>query len=394
MTNRVPHSDAEYDLPLTGVRVLDFSQFLAGPMCSLRLADLGAEVIKIERPKGGDLCRGLAVGDQWLGDDSLLFHTINRNKASVTADLKKPGDLDAIKTLIGTADVMIHNFRPGVMERIGLGYDAVSAMNPGLIYGVVSGYGTEGPWRDKPGQDLLAQSLSGLVWLTGSADDPPIPTGVSITDITAGMHLAQGVLAALFAQSRNNKGRLVEVSLLASAMDLQFEQFTGYLNSPRELPQRAAVNGANVQSSAPYGLYQTSDGYLAIAMTPIAKLAELLPLPTLAPFSDPAIAFSKRDQIKQIIADHLQSQPTDHWLGLLEPADIWCARVLDWPTLEASGALDALDVVQDIDGAFRTTTCPIRLDGRTLSSNRPAPPLGNDTAHYRQQTQSYAEVKQ
>ena len=204
-------------LPLAGVKVLDFSQFLAGPVCALRLQDLGAEVIKIERAGQGDLCRSLVVADQTVGPDSLLFHTINRGKRSVAVDLKSPADLATVRRLIASADVMIHNFRPGVMERIGLGYEAVEAINPRIVYGCVSGYGPDGVWRDQPGQDLLAQSRSGLVWLNGSAGDGPVPIGVSITDIAAGMHLAQGVLAALFKQARTNRGSLVEVSLLASA---------------------------------------------------------------------------------------------------------------------------------------------------------------------------------
>ncbi|MEP3427821.1 MAG: CaiB/BaiF CoA-transferase family protein [Roseibium sp.] len=371
------------DLPLDGLKVLDFSQFLAGPACALRLGDMGAEVIKIERPQGGDTCRGLAVADQWLGDDSLLFHTINRGKLSVAADLKNSGDLETVKYLIAGADVMIHNFRPGVMERIGLGYEDVRALNPKMIYGVVSGYGTEGPWRDKPGQDLLAQSRSGMVWLSGSQIDDPIPMGISVTDIAAGMHLAQGILAGLLKFFRTGKGSLVEVSLLASAMDLQFEQFTSYLNDDHKQPSRSVVNGANVNATAPYGLYETADGYLAIAMSPISQLQELLSLDRLARFADPGVAYSKRDEIKAVLRDHLKGAPTGHWLSLLEPAGIWCAEVLDWPALEKSGALQALEVVQrvtDVAGrSFETTACPIRFDGKVLRGETAAPVLGADT---------------
>jgi crotonobetainyl-CoA:carnitine CoA-transferase CaiB-like acyl-CoA transferase len=370
----------QVDLPLDGVRVLDFSQFLAGPACAMRLADLGAEVIKVERPRGGDQCRAMAVADQWVADDSLLFHTINRGKSSVAADLKSEADLDAVKALIASADVMIHNFRPGVMERIGLGFDAVAALNPRLVYGVVSGYGTQGPWRDLPGQDLLAQARSGMVWLSGSDGDAPIPFGVSITDIAAGAHLAQGILAALFRQARTGRGGLVEVSLLATAMDLQFEQFTSYLNDTSDAqPRRSAVNGANVHATAPYGIYETSDGYLALAMVAIAQLAKLLSIPALDPYADPDLAYSRRDEIKAILRDALKTKPTQHWLSLLEPAGVWCAQVLDYPALLKSGALEALGVVQDV-GGIETTTCPIRLDGAVLRNSTPAPQLGADTA--------------
>ncbi len=371
------------DLPLSGMRVLDFSQFLAGPLCALRLADLGAEVIKVERPQGGDLCRGLVLADQRLGADSLLFHTINRGKKSVVADLKAPADLAAIKALIATADVMIHNFRPGVMEWIGLGHADVAAIHAGIVYGVVSGYGTDGPWRNRPGQDLLAQSRSGLVWLSGSAVDGPVPMGVSITDIATGLNLAQGILAALIRKLRTGRGALVEVSLLASAMDLQFEQFTSYLNGDPVQPPRSAVNGASVHIGAPYGIYATADGHIAIAMTPVARLADLLGIDALTALSDPADAFARRDDIKAVLRDALATRPVAHWLSLLEPADIWCAEVLDWPALERSGALDPLETVQNVgqaDGGFRTTTCPIRLDGAVLRNPVPAPRLGADGA--------------
>ncbi|QKV19094.1 CaiB/BaiF CoA transferase family protein [Oricola thermophila] len=385
------------ELPLAGIRVLDFSQFLAGPVCALRLGDMGAEVIKVERPGVGDACRGLVVADQKVDGDSLLFHTINRGKQSVVADLKDDDDLAAVKRLVATADVMIHNFRPGVMERIGLGHEDVRELNPRLVYGQVSGYGKSGPWSGKPGQDLLAQSRSGMVWLTGSAADAPVPMGISITDIAAGMHLAQGILAALFRRFRTGRGGLVEVSLLASAMDLQFEQFTSYLNDGHVQPVRSAVSGANVYAAAPYGIYETLDGFIAIAMTPVARLAELLSLDRLLPLADPAVAYSRRDEIKAILRDHLKTGTTETWMNLLEPAGIWCAEVLDWPSLERSGALDALDILQRIETAsgreIETTACPIRFDGRVPRNAAAAPVLGADTDRNLSALRAHEEIE-
>ena len=171
--------------PLEGILVVDFSQFLAGPSASLRLADLGARVIKIERPQGGDLCRQLYITSLELDGDSTLFHTINRNKESFAADLKKPDDREAIRTLTGRADVVIQNFRPGVMEKLGFHYEAVREYNSRVVYGEVTGYGKSGPWRDKPGQDLLAQSLTGMTWLNGDASQGPVPFGLGIADMFA-----------------------------------------------------------------------------------------------------------------------------------------------------------------------------------------------------------------
>ena len=163
--------------PLDGILVLEFCQYLAGPSAGLRLADLGARVIKIERPKIGEGGRQISIKNLFIGEDSLVFHTINRNKESYAADLKNPEDLKSIKRLLELTDVMPHSFRPGIMEKIGLDYPSVNAINPKIIYGTVTGYGTKGPWKAKPGQDLLVQSLSGLAYLSGAAADGPIPMG-------------------------------------------------------------------------------------------------------------------------------------------------------------------------------------------------------------------------
>lgn len=372
--------------PLEGLRVIDFAQFLAGPMAALRLADLGAEVIKVERPGVGDLCRSLVISDQTVGSDSLLFHTINRNKASVAADLKNPEDLDRVKSLLRSADVMIHNFRPGVMERIGLGWNDVQEINPKLVYGAVTGYGTTGPWVGKPGQDLLVQSLSGMAWLSGNRDDPPVPAGFAVLDITCGNHLVQGIMAALLRREKTGRGGLVEVDLMSSAIDMQFELFTAFLNGDGAMSERSAVSNANASVGAPYGIYACRDGYIAIAMTPIAKLAELLDCPELLPFSDPGVAFSQRDEIKRVLRDCLLKGEVRDWLEKLEPADIWCAPVLDWPELVETEGFEALDAVQTVrapDGTvIRTTRCPIRMDGQVITSDKGGPALGADTRTY------------
>lgn len=378
-----PAQSGGVDPPLEGLLVLDFSQFLAGPSCALRLADLGAEVIKIERPQGGDLARSLYLAEQKLGGDSALFHTINRSKKSFAADLKSATDLGRVKALIRRADVMVHNFRPGVMERLGLDYATVSQLNPRLIYAAITGYGAQGPWRDKPGQDLLVQAISGLTWLSGDAGQGPVPIGISIADLTAGAHLCQGILAALVRRASTGRGGRVDVSLLESAFDLQFEQLTAFLNGDRTQPQRDEINSASVYLGAPYGVYRTADGYLALAMTPVGRLAELIGCAPLAAYADPAQWFRERAQIKALLATHLCGQSTAHWLGILEPADIWCAEVYTWPQLLAQPGFEALQLTQEVRGAgagtLLTTRCPIRIDGGVLTSERGAPSLGSNT---------------
>lgn len=371
-------------LPLEGLIVLDFSQFLAGPLAGLRLADLGARVIKVERPGSGDLCRHLYITDVEIDGDSTPFHVINRNKQSFAADLKNPDDLAKVKRLIERADVMIENFRPGVMRRIGLDYEAVRKINPRLVYGRVTGYGDTGPWASFPGQDLLAQSRSASVWLSGNADDPPVPYGLAIADMSAGNNLAQGILACLVRQLRTGEGGLIETSLLEAMLDLQFEVLPTHLADNRRPPQRSAVNNAHAYIAAPYGLYRTTDGYLALAMGAIDKLGVLLNIPEL---SDPMInehAFARRDEIKALLADHLAAGSTRHWLDILQPADIWCAEVMTWEELLEHDGFKVLNMIQTVTRSngvrVQTLRGPIRIDGGSGRSTVASPLLGEHTA--------------
>jgi crotonobetainyl-CoA:carnitine CoA-transferase CaiB-like acyl-CoA transferase len=370
--------------PLTGLLVVDFSQFLSGPSAALRLADLGARVIKIERPETGDICRHLYTSNVIMNGESSVFHAINRNKESFAADLKNAADREQVWELVRRADVVMHNYRPGVMERLGFDYARVKAQNPNVVYGEISGYGPEGPWRDKPGQDLLLQSVSGLTWLSGNADAGPVPMGLSIVDMLAGAHLAQGLLACLVRRSTRGEGGLVQVSMLESAFDFQFETITTFFNDGGALPQRTTHNNAHAYLGAPYGIYQTSSGFLALAMGSIPVLGRLLGCEQLLQYPEPAQAFTQRDEIKATLAGHLKIDTTEAWLAILEPADIWCANVLTWDKLLAHEGFQALNMVQEVimaDGyAYRTTRCPIRLDGELLTSSKGSPQLGQDNA--------------
>jgi CoA:oxalate CoA-transferase len=369
--------------PLDGLLVMDFSQFLAGPSASLRLADLGARVIKIERPDRGDLCRELYISNLALDGDSTLFHSINRHKESFAADLKNATDREQVRELLRHADVMIQNFRPGVIEKLGFDYESVSQINLRLVYGEVTGYGKLGPWRNKPGQDLLVQSLSGLAWLNGNADQPPLPFGLAVADLFAGAHLVQGILACLIRRGITGTGGKVEVSLLESILDFQFEVITTHLNDGGLPPQRSAINNAHAYLGAPYGIYSTADGYLALAMGSVTRLGELLNCPALLAFSDPKLLFDCRDEIKRILADHLKTRTTADWLCILEPADVWCSDVYTWPKLIQDEAFKVLDMVQHVSRrsgvSLRTTRCPIRIDGEILKNAHGAPRLGEHT---------------
>lgn len=374
----------QQERPLSGLVVLDFSQFLSGPLCTLKLSDLGARVIKVERPDTGDLCRHLYLSDTDIDGDNSLFHAINRNKESITANLRNPDDCARLFDLLETADVVVQNFRPGVMERHGFGYKDIRARNPHIIYGSISGYGEEGPWKHLPGQDLLAQARSGLLWLTGSRDDPPTPMGLAVADMLAGNALAQGILAALVGRGIHGRGALVETSLFEALVDFQFEVLTTHLNDGRRPPQRSAVNGAHAYLGAPYGVYQTADGYLAIAMTPsLQKLAELMEIGALADYPDTPVAMMQnRDDIKSIIADAVRKKTTTEWLNVLQPADIWCSEILDWRQLLNSDTWSLLEFEQIIqrnsDVRLTALRGPLRIDGQILTSQRAAPALGAD----------------
>jgi crotonobetainyl-CoA:carnitine CoA-transferase CaiB-like acyl-CoA transferase len=372
--------------------VLEFSQYLAGPYAGLRLADMGARVIKIERPNGGDPCRQLALKNILVDGDSLVFHAVNRGKESVALDLKNPSDLVFVKRLIARADVMTHNFRPGVMEKLGLSYEEVKKINPSIIYGAITGYGKEGPWRSKPGQDLLAQSLSGLTWLTGDAGDPPVPFGLAVADMMCGTHFAQAIIAALIQRARIGEGVLVEVSLMESLIDFQFEGFTTFFNDNGRLPQRAEHRNAHAYLGAPYGIYDTRDGYIAIAMGSLVELSSILGCDALLPFTQTAEqAFDQRDEIHQILAAHLKRETTQFWLERLEADDFWCSDVYTYAQLLKSAGYRHVAMEQTVyrpgGDSIRTFRCPIRFDGERLYSSIASPRLGNSTEEIRRDLQ-------
>jgi CoA:oxalate CoA-transferase len=377
------HINKGLERPLHGILVLDFSQFLSGSLATLRLADMGARVIKIERPGAGDLGRTIYLSDTDVNGENTLFHAINRNKESYAADLKNPPDLDKLRQLIARADVMVQNFRPGVMERLGFGYERASQINGRLVYGVVSGYGNADAWRDRPGQDLLAQARSGIMWLSGNDGDPPTPMSLAIADMLAGHNLCEGILACLVRRGVTGRGGLVETSLIEALLDLQFEVLTTHLNDGRRRPRRSAYRNAHAYLAAPYGVYDTANGYLALAMTHLPTLGKLLDLPALREISDQADGFRRRDEIKQIIALRLKEHTSEHWLEILNAADIWCAEVLDWPELFARKAFEQLAMIQVLKDErgieILTTRLPIRLDGSLLTSERLAPRVGQHT---------------
>lgn len=369
--------------PLQDILVIDFSQYLSGPAASLKLADMGARVIKIEQPNGGDPCRELLMANVRLNGTSSMFSAINRNKESVVADLKDEADNARILKLISKADVLIQNFRPGVADRLGIDYENVKKINPGIVYGTVSGYSVEGPWEKRPGQDLLVQAISGVTWISGNANKGPVPLGIAVADLMAGAHLVQGILAGLVQKGISGEGCKVSVNMLESMLDLQFEAVTLFHNDGGQPVQRTASNNAQPFLGAPYGVYETANGYMALAMGSVTRLGELIGCQKLTEYPDAASWFTERDVLKQALADHLKTNTTEHWLSILEPADFWCADVMDWDRLFEHDGFKVIEMIQEVtmsDGfKYETTRCPIKFDGENLTSPVGYPKIGEHT---------------
>jgi crotonobetainyl-CoA:carnitine CoA-transferase CaiB-like acyl-CoA transferase len=351
---------------LNGVKVLSFNHYLAGPLAAQTLADLGADVIAIE-PIEGAFQRNWAVANHFIEGDSVNHLATGRNKRSLAIDLKHPDGIAVAKRLAATADVVMENFRPGTMAKLGLGYAALKAINPGLIYAVATGFGSEGPYKDRPGQDLLLQALSGLAMRTGRADGQPTAVGAVIVDQHAASLYAMGILAALFAKAKTGEGRLVEVNLYQAAIDLQAEPLTAWLNGAPSPTSRGPAGIASWFSPGAYGLHATADGYLAISMASPMALAAALDSAELRNFSD-ADSFARREDITRLVAARLWEKSTAEWLPILEAARIWHAPVQDYQDLRADPQLAHLGVFQTVDGARGAPVTmvmhPARYDGR------------------------------
>ena len=295
----------------------------------------------------------------------------------------------AVKKLIAKADIMTHNFRPGVMEKIGLTFEDLIAINPKIIYGVITGYGNTGPWAKKPGQDLLVQSLSGLTWLSGKSSQGPVPFGLAVADLMCGNHFVQGILAALLKRAKTGKGVLVEVSLLESILDVQFEAITIFLNNGGQLADRGNVKGsAHAFLSAPYGLYETLDGYIAIAMGDLMLLANIIGV-DLSAYSDKKTWFTGRAAIRKILRKKITTQNSDHWIQALREKGMWCEKVLDYNDLNSKPFMTDLQLKQTVKNAdgetMITTRSPIKMDGNIFNSAKAAPKVGEDNKAIHQQ---------
>jgi crotonobetainyl-CoA:carnitine CoA-transferase CaiB-like acyl-CoA transferase len=365
---------------LTGVKIISLTHFLQGPSGVQLLADLGADVIKVE-PLSGAWERRWSGAQAYLNGESVFYLLAGRNQRSLTLDLKSEAGREVLWRLVGTADVLVENYRPGVLERLGFGYDAAARANPRLVYCSCSGYGPDGPYRGHPGQDLLVQAISGLASISGGADDPPTPVGTAAVDQHAATLLALGVLAALHGRNRSGRGCRVDVSLLAAALDLQIEPLNYYLNGGRLCP-RSREGLASTFHEAPYGVYRTRDGWIAVSLNPLPPLARLTGSEALAAFHDDEL-FERREEIARALAAALRAHTTSEWLDLFRREGLWCAPVNDYAKVvddaQVTWNRSFLEFEHPRAGRVRVLNHPIRYDGDPPPLRRRPPLLGEDT---------------
>ena len=367
---------------LEGIRVVAFTQFLMGPVASTYLADMGADVIKIEPPGRGAWERGWSGTDLFLNGVSAFFMMGNRNMRSVTANLKSERGREVALRLVKTADVLIENFRPGVMTRLGLGYEDVKAINPGIIYASGSGYGSDGPYSKLPGQDLLVQAVSGLGANTGTAESGPTAAGAAIVDQHSASLLAMGVLGALVNRMQTGEGQRVELIMMMAAFDLQNEPVTYHVNGAHLERPKSPL--ADTFHKVPYGFYATADGHIAISMAPIKTITEALGSPEdLSRYEDPEIAFTKRDEIRVALDPHIRKRTTAELVELLRAHDIWCAPVNDLKAAFADPAVQHIAPIMEFDhpraGRVRALKHPVRYSSANNTVRMPPPELGQHT---------------
>lgn len=369
--------------PLAHVRVLDFTALVQGPLATQILGDLGADVVKIERLEG-EWSRHWGIADGHTHGQTDSFLAFNRNKRSVVADLKDAETRRRLLDLAPEFDVVAENFRPGVMARLGLGYEDFAARNPGIIFVSSSGYGQSGPYVSRPGQDMLIQALSGLLWLAGRQGDPPTAAGIGIADQYTALHIVIGVLAALEHRRHSGRGQLVELNLFSCLISAQQQELTYYLNHG-SIPERPAENHGSIWATAPFGIYPTADGYLVIAMTPCPIIAKALDMPELAQYDTNALMLEHRREIYHAISERLQTGPTEEWIRRLLDHDVWCAPVQDYDDLARdpqalhNGAFWEVPI-GDGERVFRAPGSPFVFSETPVAIHRGVPDLGQHTA--------------
>jgi len=361
--------------------VLDVTQVMAGPYCAMVLRDMGARVIKVE-PPGGDSTRAMAGA---TGTDSPAFNAVNRGKLGIVLDLRQPAGRDALIRLARTADVLIENYRPGVMKRLGLGYDALAAENPRLVYASISGYGQTGPSASKGGFDLVAQGVSGIMSVTGEPGRPPVKCGIPITDLGAGLFALAGILAAVHWRTASGRGQHIDTSLVEAGLALSVWEATERL-SGGTLPTPL---GSAHRMSAPYQAFRCADGYITIGAAnarTFGRLAALLGHPEWPAdprFTSDAARVAHRDTLAALIESVTATAPSAEWLARLDEVGIPCGPINTYAQVFEDAQLAAREMTVAVDhptlGHVRTLGTPIKMSATPLDPLTRAPLLGEHT---------------
>ncbi len=369
-------------LPLDGVVVLDCTQVMAGPFCTLLLGDMGADVIKVERPEGDDVRR---QGPPWIAGRAASFMAINRNKRSIVLNLRTDEGKDVFRTLAQRADVMTENFRPGTMERLGLGYKQLSALKPELIYAAISGFGQTGPYSQRRGFDLVAQGMSGLMSVTGYPDAPPVKVGVPITDLTSGMYAAYGILNAYIHRLKTGQGQMVDTSLLEAGIAYSFWESTVYFYGG-EVP---GPLGSAHRLSAPYQAFRTSDGYMNIGgatqrtWAGLCKAIGREELTSDPRFVEPGDRKMREVELAATLEETFSTRTTGHWMKVLDDAGVPCGPINDLDQVYNDPHVLAREMLveqEDPDvGTLKNIGIPVKLSETPGRIRRRAPDLGEHT---------------
>lgn len=369
-----------YSQALEGIRILDFTQLLQGPYATQMMGDLGADVIKIEKYGSGDLYRGMTFFNQWIAEDeSPCFMAWNRNKRSIAIDLKSEEGKQIVNDLIHSADVIIENFRPGVMSRLGFGYEDVKKIKQNIIYCSASGWGDDGPYVNRPGQDLLVQGLSGAITTSGKISDGPVAIGTALCDQVSALNAVYGVLAALFHRQRTGIGQQVKVNLLSSAIAFQMQDFFTIHNLGKTFTRPESGIG-HPGNGAPFGTYATSDGHIVLAMNEWRRLVSALGDDSLMEYDNPQVLFDKRDEVFHRIEAITQTQSTQYWLDVMLDLDLWVAKVNEQRDVDKDAQVIHNNTFVDIKhpkaGKVKVTNIPISMSETPGQINKPSPLLG------------------
>jgi len=365
---------------LEDVTILDFSHLLQGPFATQLLGDMGANVIKVERPGQGDLFRTMTFKNRWVGGtESPNFLAWNRNKRSLAIDLKAPEAKTILYAIAEKADVVVQNFRPGVLDKLGFGYDDFRKINPRIIYCSGSGYGDSGPYVGRPGQDMLIQGLTGLAAATGRGDGPPTPVGAGFADQIGAMNMVYGILSALYWRERSGEGQEVKVDLMSGLLQHQNQEMVWVMNFGENF-ERPKSSIGHPGMDAPFGVYPTADGWVTIAMSPYRKLVGVLNNPDLLVYDDPRVLFDKRDEIWEKIAAETRKFSTQALLEAMLAVDIWCGEVKrhlevpDDPQVRHMGSITSYEHAKA--GTVKVVGPAVRMSATPATIERPAPLVG------------------